>query len=758
MDRTDTPGRDRGESGASRSHDPRRKVLLSAYACGPNSGPEAGAGWEMAVAAAQTSDVWVITRPRFRTVIEEALAAQPTVREHLRVIYHDPAPWIVQLKRRSWDLYWFYLLWQRGISRLAVTWHARVGFDVAHHVTFANDWMPAGVTRLRGVPLVWGPVGGSSGLPVLRLARWLGPRGTLTELARAVITTPLRAWGGLPSARRSSVVVAQNPQVAGYFRRHGANTVVEPNACLTGLPPRAAVTDEKTAVFAGRLLGWKGAALAIDAVSRPELADWTLEIYGDGYDRRRLERRAAARGVAGRVRFHGHVDRDQLWEAMRTATVFLFPSMHDQAGWVVAEASSIGCPVVCLPLGGPPVLAEPNAFVADLSGDVPRSIAEQVLRAAATDASPTDRWSVTRLPAIVQGWYDRATEGSASAAPTAFARAAGRARPLAILESFREPKETTNPYITQLYRALRRSPDAEVRAFDYRTALLGRYDVVHVHWPELLVGGHKGIGRLARRVLTALTVARWRLRSTPVVRTLHNLERPQGISSLDHRILDRIDALTRLDIHLNDHTPARAGTATATIRHGHYRDWYERFPTAEPTPGRILYVGLIRRYKGVEDLVDAFVDSDRAELSLHVAGKASSDELIQTLHERARGDTRVSIDARFLSDTEMVDAITSSELVVLPYRHMHNSGTALAVLSLDRAVLLPDNEVNRALADEVGPGWVHVYSGTVSTEAIHRAWEASRARTGRPDLSAREWDDAASAHLSAFRRAAERRR
>lgn len=758
MDRTHTPGGDRGEPGASEQHHPRRKVLLSAYACGPNSGPEAGAGWEMAVAAAQTSDVWVFTRPRFRTMIEDALATQPQIREHLHVIYHDPAPWIVRLKRRSWDLYWFYLLWQRGISRLAVTWHARVGFDVAHHVTFANDWMPAGLTRLRGVPLVWGPVGGSSDLPILRLARWLGPRGTLTELARAVFTTPLRAWGGLPSARRSSVVVAQNPQVAGYFRRHGAHTVVEPNACLTALPPRAAVIDEKTAVFAGRLLGWKGAALAIDAVGRPELADWTLEIYGDGYDRRRLERRAAARGVNGRVRFHGHVDRDRLWEAMRTATVFLFPSMHDQAGWVVAEASSIGCPVVCLPLGGPPVLAEPNGFVADISGDVPRSIAEQVLRAAATGGTPTDRWSVTRLPAIVQGWYDRATASAAAGAPIPSASGDDRARPLAILESFREPKDTTNPYITQLYRALRRSRDAEVSAFDYRTALLGRYDVVHVHWPELLVGGHKGIGRLTRRCLTALTVARWRLRCTPVVRTLHNLERPQGISRVDHRILDRIDALTRLDIHLNDHTPARPGIATTTIRHGHYLNWYERFPTAEPTPGRILYVGLIRRYKGVEDLVDAFVGSDRADLSLHVAGKASSDELIQTLYERARDDARVTIDARFLSDAEMVDAITSSELVVLPYRHMHNSGTALAVLSLGRAVLLPENEVNRALADEVGRGWVHVYTGTLSTEDIHRAWEASRSRTGLPDLSARGWDEAASAHLAAFRRAARGRR
>ncbi len=752
MDRAGTWGGDRDDSEAPTQRHPRRKVLLSAYACGPNSGPEAGAGWEIAVAAAQANDVWVITRPRFETVIEQALADEPRLREHLQVIYFDPAAWIVRLKRRSWDLYWFYLLWQRGVSRVADTWHGRIGFDVAHHVTFANDWMPAGVTRLRGVPLVWGPVGGSSGLPVLRLAPWLGFRGTLTELTRAVITNPLRAWGGLPSARRSRVVVAQNPQVADYFRDHGADTVVEPNACLTDLPTRAQVIDEKSAVFAGRLLGWKGAALAVDTISRPELADWTLDIYGDGYDRRRLERRAAARGVAARVRFHGHVGRDELWQAMRKATVFLFPSMHDQAGWVVAEASSMGCPVVCLPLGGPPLLAEPNAFIADLTGDLPRSLAEQVLRAARTGGMPTDRWSVARLPEIVDGWYNRAARATALRASQPLTPPT-HLRPVAVLESFREPKETTNPYITQLYRGLRRCPWATVEAFDYRKALLGRYDVVHVHWPELLVGGHRGVGRFARRVLTAFVITRWRICSTPVVRTVHNLERPQGIARVDHMILDRIDALTRLDIHLNDHTPARPGITSATIRHGHYRDWYARFPTADPVRGRILYVGLIRRYKGVEDLVDAFVNSDRAELTLHVAGKASSDDLIETLHDHARGDARVTIDSRFLSDAEMVEAITASELVVLPYRHMHNSGTALAVLSLDRAVLLPDNDVNRALSKEVGPGWVHLYSGTVSTEDIHRAWEQSLEREGRPDLSGREWDDAARAHVDAFRRA-----
>lgn len=752
MERTDGSNEERGGG-------PRRRVLLSAYACGPGSGPEAEAGWEIAVSAARDNEVWVITRPRFRDVIERALANRPAVREHLHIVYHDPSPWIVRRKRRAWDLYWFYLLWQRGVGRVADSLHADIGFDVVHHVTFANDWMPAGVARVRDVPVVWGPVGGSSSLPIRRLARWLGVRGTVTEVARSLITTPLRAIGGTPTARRARLVIAQNPQVARHFARRGADAIVEPNACLDDLPPRADTIEEKTAVFAGRLLGWKGAALAIDAIGRPELAGWTLDIFGTGYDRARLERRAAKLGLAERIRFHGHVSRDVLWEHVRRATVFLFPSMHDQAGWVVAEASSIGCPVVCLPLGGPPVLAEPNAFVAELRGDIPRSVALQVVRAAETGGRPTDRWSATRLPALVDGWYDRAGRGVPSSDASAHETAPQKAgRPLVVLESFRQPKPTTNPYITQLHRSLDRSSDVDVKTFDYPTALLGHYDVVHVHWPELLIGGHKPLGRLARRALTTLVLARWRVTSTPLVRTVHNLDRPQGIGRFDHWILDRIDAMTTMDVHLNAHTPARPRKGTARIPHGHYRDWYEGFPKSAPVAGRIAYVGLIRRYKGVEDLVGAFVQSDRPDLTLHVAGKASSDDLVTALHARAAGDERVTIDSRFLSDAEMVEVITAAELVVLPYRHMHNSGTALAALSLDRPVLVPDNEVNRALAEEMGPGWVHVYSESVSTDDIHRAWEDSRGRAARPDLSAREWSGAAESHTAAFRRAGKPRR
>ncbi|WP_243231875.1 glycosyltransferase [Microbacterium sp. CIAB417] len=322
---------------------------------------------------------------------------------------------------------------------------------------------------------------------------------------------------------------------------------------------------------------------------------------------------------------------------------------------------------------------------------------------------------------------------------------------LRVLESFREPKATTNPYITQLFRAL--SEDADVIPYRPKAALFGRYDVVHLHWPELLVGGHTWRGRAARRAATLLLLARWGITRVPIVRTVHNLERPTNISAFDQFVLDRIDGLTTLDIRLNDQTPQRDEIPGVTIEHGHYRDWFAEFPRSATTRGRFGYVGLIRRYKGVEDLVSAFVRLDDPSLTLRIAGKPSSDDLVAALYATSEGDPRVDVDPRFLSDAELVAAITAAELIVLPYRHMHNSGTVLAALSADRPVLVPDNAVNRALAHEVGPGWVVTFEGTLTACDLERGLRTVRNRGERPDLSARDWQVSRHKHIAAFRRA-----
>ncbi len=381
-------------------------MLVGGYACGPVAEPEARAGWELAVAATRDHDVWVITRHRFREAIDAALTADPELASRLHVNYLDLAPRLMRWKRHAWDLYWYYALWQRALGRHAIRLHAQHGFDVLHHVSFANDWMPCGLTAVDDAPLVWGPVGGASTPPVLRMSRWLGVRGTLTEMIRGSFTAVVRSAVGDRVARRAALVVAQNQQGADHFAAKTAAVVVEPNATLDGLPSRAEQIIPRRAVFAGRLIALKGAALAIDAIARTE--DWTLDLYGDGYEEQRLRARVARLGLDERVRFLGHQPRERVLSAIAGAEVFLFPSMRDQAGWVVAEASTIGCPVVCLPLGGPPALAGSNGHVASLDGDIVGNLADKLHEAAATGGHPTDRWSTARLPALVSDWYDRA--------------------------------------------------------------------------------------------------------------------------------------------------------------------------------------------------------------------------------------------------------------------------------------------------------------------------------------------------------------
>ncbi|WP_295574096.1 glycosyltransferase [uncultured Microbacterium sp.] len=390
---------------------PRRRVLIGAYACGPVEESEAAAGWALATAAASLHDVTVITRTRFRDAVTPALAADAELAARMTVVYVDPPRWIMRLRQKlPGALYWFYPLWQGNLLREARRLHASNPFQVAHHVTFANDWLRCGLAALPKVPFVWGPVGGASKVPYLRLAQWLGVRGALTEAARDALTAlPRAVWGG-QAARRAGVVVAQNPDVARRFRR-ARNVVVEPNAAIerTALPKRQPVDPERPlAVFAGRLLAWKGARLALTTIAQPQVSDWHLDVYGEGYELNALRRLATELGVADRVRFLGRVPRQEVLRAFARADALLFPSMHDQAGWVAAEASTLGLPVVCLALGGPATLAGRNAFVAASEGDIPANLARQLVSARATGGVPHDRWSSDRLPALVTQWYETA--------------------------------------------------------------------------------------------------------------------------------------------------------------------------------------------------------------------------------------------------------------------------------------------------------------------------------------------------------------
>ena len=323
-----------------------------------------------------------------------------------------------------------------------------------------------------------------------------------------------------------------------------------------------------------------------------------------------------------------------------------------------------------------------------------------------------------------------------------------------VLESFGPPRARSNPYRLQLMDSMPES--VQLLYFSWKRALTGRFDVFHVQWPEVVLQGRTRLRTVVRCALLVLVLARLRVQRTAVVRTLHDLAPYEPLPAIQRLPIRLLDRWTTLWIALADATPPPRPGPSVVAPIGHYRDWFAGTPRAESQPGRIVHFGLLRRYKGVDALLDAFAGLPDDSATLRIVGYPQDAQTAASIERACRADRRISAVTEYVPDDDLVRDVTESELVVLPFDRLTNSSSLVLALSLDRPVLVPSTPITEEVAAEVGPGWVLTYQGTLSTDDICRALEAVRRSpvdTAAPDLSRRDWDVVCAQHAAAFRRA-----
>jgi glycosyltransferase involved in cell wall biosynthesis len=114
--------------------------------------------------------------------------------------------------------------------------------------------------------------------------------------------------------------------------------------------------DDFIVMTVGRLVGWKGVQVGIEALSRLTEKKVRYVIVGDGEYRAELDRRARAESVEDRVIFTGAVDTKEMPDIYSVADVVLFPTIGDDDAFpnTLCEAMACGKPAIGTRKGGIP--------------------------------------------------------------------------------------------------------------------------------------------------------------------------------------------------------------------------------------------------------------------------------------------------------------------------------------------------------------------------------------------------------------------
>ena len=107
----------------------------------------------------------------------------------------------------------------------------------------------------------------------------------------------------------------------------------------------------------------------------------------------------------------------------------------------------------------------------------------------------------------------------------------------------------------------------------------------------------------------------------------------------------------------------------------------------------ILFFGIIRKYKGLDILLEAFADKRFRDkkIKLIIAGEFYEDSTpYLQLIDRNNLSSSVHLDTKFIPDSEVVNYFCAADIVVQPYRNATQSGVTQIAYHFDKPMLVTD--------------------------------------------------------------------
>jgi beta-1,4-mannosyltransferase len=350
------------------------------------------------------------------------------------------------------------------------------------------------------------------------------------------------------------------------------------------------------------------------------------------------------------------------------------------------------------------------------------------------------------------------------------------------MKAFFLPWTDKNPYQRNLAESLRHQ-GVEVTAcrpgkFLPVLSLLWRHglpDVLHMHWISGYVVSRFRSWTLLSSALLIAELATMRLLGVRIIWTIHNLvehkKRNVGFELAMFRLITKICHTLMVHGELGRQAVTEAyrvsdpETRIVVVPHGNYLSNYSDQVDEKTARARLglatesfvyLFLGIIRPYKGIEELLEAFRALDNPHARLLLVGKCRDANLAERITRAAAHDQRIVPILDFVADEEIQYYMRSANTVVLPFTDIFTSGSAILAMGFERALVVPRLGCLPEYVDSRG-GILYAPGRTGLSEALQAISQADTQTMGRHNRALVEkfdWESIATETNTVYRRGA----
>lgn len=336
-----------------------KKIIILAFDCNPYKESESLISFNTARYLSIDNDITVITKPSHKDDILDFMSKNKDI--HINFIFVDNEKYankylnakgpFKMLRLKKYANKWF-----ESVNVKLRELFKENSYDVIYRVTPNSFRVIPDLSEFKCKKIL-GPVGGAQEIPTSLRCLCKGKNKIIEFIHRKENEKILRNKNFIKRINDFDYLMCCNDETYNAIKSIYHKDTIK---CVTdvGITENDINTNVKenndcvNFLWVGRFMFRKGLDLLIDVIKDLKDYNFKLTLVGNGPDFDRIKSLVNQYDLNDKVIFTGRVDKSQVNNFYRKSDVFLFPSLRESSGNVLAESLANGLPVIGLNIAG----------------------------------------------------------------------------------------------------------------------------------------------------------------------------------------------------------------------------------------------------------------------------------------------------------------------------------------------------------------------------------------------------------------------